>query len=183
MENKELRPEITLALPAMLIRELKYNNRDNVDRIVSKRYMKELRNFKGEMNFTKKNIKALRDEELPDFNPGAFLQVSDVGAETLQKYGQQIFPEHYKKKKEKLQKKDSMSISSPASRTGNGDTTKFAAKKVTGGFSSHLEAPILKNKRTINIQTELPVESIIKDFDKFHDKNISKKITAYEAFI
>ena len=63
--------------------------------------MKELRNFKGEMNSTKRNIKALRDDNLPEFNPGAFLQVSDVDAQTLQKYGEEIFPEHYKKKKEK----------------------------------------------------------------------------------
>ena len=53
------------------------------------------------MNSTKRNIKALRDDNLPEFNPGAFLQVSDVDAQTLQKYGEEIFPEHYKKKKEK----------------------------------------------------------------------------------
>ena len=61
------------------------------------------------MNFTKKNIKALRDEELPNFNPGEFLQVSDVDSQTLEKYGLEILPEYFRKKKEKnvMMKEDS----------------------------------------------------------------------------
>ena len=52
------------------------------------------------MNCAKKNIRALRDEELPNFNPGEFLLVTDVHAETLEKYGHDMFPDHFRKKKD-----------------------------------------------------------------------------------
>ena len=108
--------------------------------------MKQLRNFKGEMNCTKKNIKAIREENLPEFNPGAFLNVSDVDADTLKKYGDQIFPDQFKKKKEKsimAGRRESHSIASPKSgkspNNNNGENTnthKFNTRKISGGFSS-----------------------------------------------
>jgi hypothetical protein len=40
MDDKELRPLIILALPSMLIRELQHSERDNVDNIITKQYIK-----------------------------------------------------------------------------------------------------------------------------------------------
>ena len=125
--------------------------------------MKQLRNFKGEMNFTKKNIRALRDDNLPEFNPGAFLNVSDVDTDTLKKYGEEIFPDHFRKKKEKsimATRRESHSIASPKSgkSPNNGDTTRFNSRKVSGGFSSlmipeQVDSPKLKNRKSVNIST------------------------------
>ena len=36
IENKSSRPVITLALPSMLVREIQYNERDNVENILNK---------------------------------------------------------------------------------------------------------------------------------------------------
>ena len=42
IDSKQMRPQITLALPSMLVRELKYgqNERDSVDHILKKEYIR-----------------------------------------------------------------------------------------------------------------------------------------------
>lgn len=41
-EHKATRPVITMALPSMLIREIQYNERDNVENILNRQYIRDL---------------------------------------------------------------------------------------------------------------------------------------------
>ena len=99
IDSKQMRPQITLALPSMLVRELKYgqNERDSVDHILKKEYIRQMKSCKQNIKETKEEIERLQDDEAISFNLQDIVDIEDVDIDTVLNHGETIFPEFYKK--------------------------------------------------------------------------------------
>ena len=91
----------------MLVRELQYNERDNVEMILNRQFIRDLQSLKSDFKSTKANVNSLRDDiDFSDTMPKwEVLKPDHLNPAMLQKWGNQIFAlDKAKKKKQPSQK-------------------------------------------------------------------------------
>jgi len=151
-DNEKVRPVFTLALPNMLVRELKHRKRDNVNRVLSKKLLRDFKQLKDDKNCLKTEIEDLLKEEDFSFNLSSFLNANDVSVDTLIRHGAVIFPSKKTKASESQSKSD---LADSKNNTFIGANSNSKAPQERGG-----EAVIDLKKIRKEQETDLNKESI-----------------------